>query len=86
MPFPVFVSVMNIFMPLKHGDEHILKMELFSMKEVWPRNRDLRHCQSITQFWALQHRAGICEMRYNLIVFLLKVPFFFLWKRILWLL
>lgn len=43
MSFPVLVSVVNIFMPLKHEDEHILKMEFFSMKEILPRNTDLRH-------------------------------------------
>lgn len=69
MSFPVLVSVVNIFMPLKHGDEHILKMDFFFMKVVLPRNTDLRHCRSITQFWVLQHRADICELRYNLIGF-----------------
>lgn len=71
MSFTVLVSVVNIFMLLKHRDEHsFLKMKFFSMKEVLPRNTDLRHCQSITQFWVLQHRADICEIRYNLLVFL----------------
>jgi len=68
--FPVPVSVVNIFMPLKHEDEHVLNKEFFTMKEVLPRNVDLRHCQSITQFWVLQHRADICEISYNLIAFL----------------
>lgn len=56
MSLPVLDSVVNIFMLLKHGDEHIPKMEFFFIKEVLPRNTDLRHSQSITQFWGLQHR------------------------------
>lgn len=32
MVFPVHISVVNVFMLLKHGDEHTLKIEFFSMK------------------------------------------------------
>lgn len=45
MSFPVPLSIVNVFMLLKHGDEQILKMAFFSMKEVLPRNTDLGHCQ-----------------------------------------
>lgn len=48
-------------------DECIFKTEFFSMEEVLPRNTDLRHCQSATQFWVLQYRVDTYGIRYNLL-------------------